>query len=87
MKKDNQKENNEWLYSSLLEKKNGDLDEYSNYTSEIMRLCRLGFVKRGITNENKERFSVTELGMKQLRFMSVEDTLEEAMDGIIQFMS
>lgn len=82
----NNKENKETLYSSLLEQMNGGLDDYAENFPEIMRLCKLGLVKRGMTIDGKERFSVTDSGVEQLRFMSTQDTLEEAMDGIYQFM-
>ena len=87
MKNNNMKENNEELYATLLEQVNGNLDEHKDYQSEITRLCKLGLIKRGMTSDHKERFSVTDLGMEQLQFMCVQDSLEEAMDGIIQFMS
>ena len=87
MKSNNTKEGNEKLYATLLEQVNGDLDEHKNYQSEITRLCKLGLIKRGVTNDHKERFCVTDLGMEQLQFMCVQDSLEEAMDGIIRFMS
>ena len=87
MRNNNVKESNEELYATLLEQLNGDLDEHKDYQSEITRLCKLGIVKKGVTSDNRERFSVTDLGKEQLQFMCVQDSLEEAMDGIIRFMS
>lgn len=87
MKNNNMNESNEELYATLLDQVNGDLDEHKDCQSEISRLCKLGLIKRGVTSDKRGRFSVTDLGMEQLQFMCVQDSLEEAMDGIIQFMS
>ena len=87
MKNNNKKESNEELYATLLEQINGDLVEHKDFQPEITRLCKLGLMKRGMDSDNKERFSVTDLGKEQLQFMCVQDSLEEAMDGIIQFMA
>ena len=87
MKNNNQTENKEDIYSSLLEQRNGNLSDYEGHESEINRLCKLGILKRGRANNGADRFGVTDLGVRQLRYMSARNDLKGAMKGIIQFMS
>ena len=44
-------------------------------------------IKRGRANNGADRFGVTDLGVRQLRYMSARNDLKGAMKGIIQFMS
>lgn len=87
MENNNQTENKENIYSSLLKKRNGNLSDYEGHESEINRLCKLGILKKGRTSDGTDRFGVTDLGVGQLRYLSARSDLKKATKSIIQFVS
>lgn len=78
---------NEDLYLYLLNHFNGNMDDLQGFNpEEITNLCKLGFLKRGKADCNKDRYSLTSLGKEQIRFMCIQSRMGCAMDGIISFL-
>lgn len=69
--------------------KNGDgylssLDSFGQ--NEVTHLCKLGFLTRGKDSENRKRYRVTSLGRKQIRIVCAQNSMENALDTIIDIL-
>lgn len=61
-----------------------DLEKFDRY--EVERLCKLGFLTRGMDSRGDRRYKLTMSGKGHVRLMCTQERVESALDTVLEVL-